>query len=68
METGNLPTIFILGAQKGGSSSLFEFMREHPQLCGARKKEPQFFSQLTGIIQFNQNKMILIFYSRICSW
>ena len=49
MGTGNLPLIFILGAQKGGSSSLFEFMREHPQLCGARKKEPQFFSQLTGI-------------------
>ena len=71
METGNVPTIFILGAQKGGSSSLFEFMREHPQLCGARKKEPQFFSQLTGIIiqlLINQNKMILIFYSRICSW
>jgi hypothetical protein len=38
---------------------LFEFMREHPQLCGARKKEPQFFSQLTGIIQLliNKNKI-----------
>lgn len=48
IETGNLPSVFILGCQKGGSSSLFEFMKLHPQLCGSRKKEPQFFPQLTG--------------------
>jgi len=40
---GNLPSIFILGAQKGGSSSLFEFLLEHPTLCKGDHKEPHFF-------------------------
>ena len=40
---GNLPSIFILGAQKGGSSSLFEFLLEHPILCQGTHKEPHFF-------------------------
>ena len=40
---GNLPSIFILGAQKGGSSSLFEFLIEHPILCRGVKKELHFF-------------------------
>ena len=31
---GKLPLIYILGAQKGGSSSLDEFLIKHPQLCG----------------------------------
>ena len=59
LETGNLPNIFILGCQKGGSSSLFEFMKLHPQLCGSRKKEPQYFSQLTG------NLLLTIYYDII---
>ena len=45
--TGNLPTIFILGAQKGGSSSLFEFLLEHPLLCQGTHKEPHFFDDPT---------------------
>ena len=47
---GNLPSIFILGAQKGGSSSLFEFLMEHPILCQGEHKEPHFFDgwQLYG--------------------
>jgi len=42
-DDGNLPFIFILGAQKGGSSSLFEFLLEHPLLCKGEHKEPHFF-------------------------
>lgn len=42
-KKGNLPMIFILGAQKGGSSSLFEFILEHPTLCQGVHKEPHFF-------------------------
>lgn len=42
-KDGNLPTIFILGVQKGGSSSLYEFLIEHPLLCGGIHKEPHFF-------------------------
>lgn len=42
-QGGTLPTIYIVGAQKGGSSSLFELMVEHPQLCTGSHKENHFF-------------------------
>lgn len=38
-----LPTVFILGAQKGGTTSLFDIMIQHPNLCPGRTKEPHFF-------------------------
>lgn len=34
----------IVGAMKAGSSSLFNLLRQHPQIC-ASHKEPEFFSQ-----------------------
>jgi hypothetical protein len=43
-QKGRLPTVFIVGAAKGGTSSLFELMIEHPLLCGGEKKETQFFN------------------------
>jgi hypothetical protein len=42
-QIGNLPTIFLIGAQKGGTSSLFELMIQHPLLCPGEHKEPHFF-------------------------
>ena len=41
---GTLPTVFIIGAQKGGSMSLLELMIKHPNLCSGRHKEPHFFN------------------------
>lgn len=41
--TGNLPSIFIVGAQKGGSTSLYQLMVTHPLLCGGLQKETHFF-------------------------
>jgi len=38
-----VPTVFVMGAQKGGSSSLYELLIRHPALCGAIYKEPNFF-------------------------
>jgi hypothetical protein len=43
-ENGTLPTIFIVGAQKGGTSSLFGLMIRHPLLCGGERKESQIFN------------------------
>ena len=40
---GALPTIFIVGAQKAGSSSLFELMIGHPFLLKGIHKETHFF-------------------------
>lgn len=41
--------MYVIGAQKGGSSSLYEVLVRHPALCGAIYKEPNFF--LTNIHQ-----------------
>ena len=41
---GNLPRLFLLGPQKSGSSSLFEYLIMHPQLCGGIHKEDYYFS------------------------
>ena len=37
------PRLYILGTQKGGSSSLYELMLAHPLFCGGDHKEPMFF-------------------------
>lgn len=43
---GTLPQIFIVGVQKGGSSSLFELLIEHPHLCGGLHKESHCFDKM----------------------
>ena len=47
----NPPTVFILGVQKGGSSSMMVMLTMHPQLCEGTLKETHYF---TG----NMNKLI----------
>ena len=37
------PLVFILGVQKGGSSSLMWHIITHPQLCSGVRKETHFF-------------------------
>jgi hypothetical protein len=37
------PLVFILGVQKGGSSSLMWMAITHPQLCAGQRKETHFF-------------------------
>lgn len=35
----------IIGAMKGGTSSFYNYLIQHPQICGAVVKEPEFFSK-----------------------
>ncbi len=35
----------IIGAMKCGTSSLFAYLAQHPQICASKKKEPEFFSE-----------------------
>jgi hypothetical protein len=35
----------IIGAMKSGTTSLFEILTQHPEVAGARIKEPDFFSE-----------------------
>ena len=37
------PRVFLLGVQKGGSSSLMWMAITHPQLCAGQRKETHFF-------------------------
>ena len=43
-ETGYLPSIFLVGTQKGGSSSLFELLIQHPLLLKGSHKESHFWN------------------------
>lgn len=42
---GNLPTLFLLGPMKSGSSSLHHFLVLHSHICSGSVKESHFFSQ-----------------------
>ena len=37
--------VIIFGAMKCGSTSLFEYLSQHPQVCASKPKEPSFFSK-----------------------
>jgi hypothetical protein len=54
-----LPNFFILGAAKAGSTSLFSYMGQHPDICFSAYKEPHFFDNPThyaqGLVSYAQN-------------
>jgi hypothetical protein len=37
-------TVIIIGAMKSGTTSLFYYLSEHPEICASREKELHFFS------------------------
>lgn len=39
-----IPDFYIIGASKCGTTALSEYLRQHPNVCFARTKEPHFFS------------------------
>ena len=38
-----LPNFIFGGASKSGSSALFEYIKQHPDVCMSKVKEPFFF-------------------------
>ena len=40
-----LPDFIIIGAMKSGTSTLFSWLRQHPQIIGSHKKEVHFFDR-----------------------
>ena len=40
--------VVIIGAMKSGTTSLFDILGQHPQICAAKKKEPNFFVADSG--------------------
>jgi hypothetical protein len=43
LSKGGLPDALIIGAQKAGTTSLFEYLAQHPRVAAARRKEIHFF-------------------------
>jgi hypothetical protein len=39
-----LPNFLIIGARKAGTTTLYEYLRHHPQIYMSNPKEPEFFS------------------------
>ena len=44
MDFDKLPNFLIIGAGKSGTTSLFDILKQHPQVYGPKKKELRFFS------------------------
>jgi hypothetical protein len=44
--SGALPNLLIAGAPKAGTSSLFRYLEQHPDICAARAKEIRYFKPL----------------------
>lgn len=42
-------TFLVAGVQKGGTTALFDYLREHPALCLPAVKEVHFFDDETGV-------------------
>jgi hypothetical protein len=38
-----LPTFIVIGAMKGGTTSLYQYLRAHPEICMSSTKETDFF-------------------------
>jgi len=64
MSTGEvyqLPTFIVVGANKGGTTSIYHYLRQHPEVYLSPIKEPHFFSTDIEVNLFNrefaQNKL-----------
>jgi hypothetical protein len=47
-ETGRLPTFLVIGAMKAGTTSLYHYLRDHPQVFMPKVKELDFFAVETS--------------------
>lgn len=45
MEVKKRKYIFIIGAMKSGTSSIFSLLAQHPAICPSQPKEPEFFAR-----------------------
>jgi len=44
MKNSDFPNLFIIGAPKSGTTSLFRWLADHPQVCASHPKETWFFA------------------------
>lgn len=44
MSVGRLPNLLVVGVPKAGTGSLFSYLTQHPDVCGADEKEVGYFN------------------------
>jgi hypothetical protein len=44
MSSGRLPNLLVVGVPKAGTGSLFDYLSQHPQICGSDEKEVGYFN------------------------
>jgi len=51
--------VMIIGAMRCGTSSLYSYLKDHPEICPCKTKEPEFFSdrQKHGVHVRNYNEL-----------
>jgi hypothetical protein len=53
-----LPTFFLVGAPKAGSTSLHHYLGQHPDICMSLIKEPHYLSEEIRIEKFEDNMRV----------
>ncbi len=48
----NLPNFLVVGAAKSGTTSLYHYLRQHPEVYMSPEKEPEYFSFMGGGVNF----------------
>ena len=60
-EKTDIVNIMIIGAMKCGTTSLFDYLSRHPEICPAIVKEPEFFSEKMGYEKYKSGKYADLF-------
>lgn len=60
-EARLLPSFFIIGERKCGTSSLFRYLVAHPDVLPGKRKEPDFFSQSPDYIRKHWKDYLALF-------
>jgi hypothetical protein len=58
-----LPTFIVIGANKGGTTSLWHYLDQHPEVFMSRNKEPRYFANIPaaangGAVDGYQSKVV----------
>lgn len=57
----NVQPIFLIGAMKSGTSSIFKHLELHPEICFPPIKEPEFFSKKLGYPEYKVANYLSLF-------
>lgn len=60
-EKYSLENIMIIGAMKSGTSFLFHYLSQHPEICPSKRKEPGYFARKMRLIKETEREYMDLF-------